>query len=259
MRVSKLNLDHVVVVVPDLLCAIEDYSSLGFTVINGGDNGPTHNALIPFEDGTYIELITTKSKALKSIFRVLYRTQLITVFKPFVSPLSFRFYCWLGGENGIRDWCIKQESLDKTVDALANNEIRSSKIEKFTRVKPTGEKIEWLLAAPIDKRLPFFIEDIPGAEVRIPCGDETAHCNGYIGVSALLLDESHYSSSKNEIVFLQHLNGAQGCDSVKKTIRFGDSPARRIRIELLGGGPSVDVLSATENGGPIIECIENTE
>ena len=50
-----------VVVVSDLEEAIENFSSLGFLVERGGVNGPTHNALIFFRDGTYIELISTIS------------------------------------------------------------------------------------------------------------------------------------------------------------------------------------------------------
>src|SRR5206468_10550639 len=55
----RFALDHVVIAVGDLEQAIADYRSLGFTVAPGGRHpGRTsHNALIVFEDGAYIELI----------------------------------------------------------------------------------------------------------------------------------------------------------------------------------------------------------
>ena len=54
-----LHLDHVVVLVDDLEQAARDYGELGFNVSPGGrhDNGVTHNAIIPFEDNSYIELL----------------------------------------------------------------------------------------------------------------------------------------------------------------------------------------------------------
>src|SRR5260370_21307777 len=54
-----LGLDHSVIVVRDLASAMRDYTALGFTVTPGGTHadGLTHNALIPFADGSYFELL----------------------------------------------------------------------------------------------------------------------------------------------------------------------------------------------------------
>src|SRR3954469_10402596 len=52
------GIDHLVILVPDLATGIRDYEGLGFTVEPGGEHpGGTHNALIAFADGSYIELI----------------------------------------------------------------------------------------------------------------------------------------------------------------------------------------------------------
>ena len=53
------QLDHVVMVVRDLDSATDDYRRRGFTVTPGGEHadGLTHNALIPFADGSYLELV----------------------------------------------------------------------------------------------------------------------------------------------------------------------------------------------------------
>src|SRR2546430_17587272 len=56
-------LDHVVIMVPDLEAAIRDYTELGFTVVRGGSHPTgTHNALIAFPDGAYVELIAFQRK-----------------------------------------------------------------------------------------------------------------------------------------------------------------------------------------------------
>ena len=54
-----ISIDHVVILVSDLEAAIADYTALGFTVMPGGTHtgGATHNALVVFEDDTYLELI----------------------------------------------------------------------------------------------------------------------------------------------------------------------------------------------------------
>ncbi len=48
--------DHAVVIVPRISKATEGYRWAGFTVIPGGrhEGGTTHNALIPFRDGSYL-------------------------------------------------------------------------------------------------------------------------------------------------------------------------------------------------------------
>ena len=53
------RLDHLVILVRDLGRAVREYEKLGFTVIPGGEHadGLTHNALICFEDGSYLELV----------------------------------------------------------------------------------------------------------------------------------------------------------------------------------------------------------
>ena len=54
------RLDHLVILVRDLELAASDYESLGFTVTPGGEHadGLTRNALVPFRDGTYLELVS---------------------------------------------------------------------------------------------------------------------------------------------------------------------------------------------------------
>ncbi|PMP81392.1 MAG: VOC family protein, partial [Roseiflexus castenholzii] len=58
-------IDHIVILVRDLLAAIDDYTALGFTVTPGGvhADGATHNALVAFVDGGYLELIAFRREA----------------------------------------------------------------------------------------------------------------------------------------------------------------------------------------------------
>ena len=52
-------MDHLVILVGELEDAIASYEELGFRVTPGGEHadGLTRNALVPFADGTYLELV----------------------------------------------------------------------------------------------------------------------------------------------------------------------------------------------------------
>jgi hypothetical protein len=54
-----LKLDHVIIAVRELDQAVADYIALGFSAIYGGRHasGATHNALVCFQDGAYLELL----------------------------------------------------------------------------------------------------------------------------------------------------------------------------------------------------------
>ena len=59
------GIDHVVILVKNLDQAVADYTQLGFNVVPGGEHtdGATHNALVAFADGSYLELIAFKREA----------------------------------------------------------------------------------------------------------------------------------------------------------------------------------------------------
>ena len=59
------GIDHLIIVVKDLDQAAKDYEQLGFTVVPGGKHPVgSHNALISFRDGSYIEIIAFYREAL---------------------------------------------------------------------------------------------------------------------------------------------------------------------------------------------------
>ena len=52
------GIDHIIIVVKDLDQAAKDYQQLGFTVVPGGQHPVgSHNVLISFRDGSYLEII----------------------------------------------------------------------------------------------------------------------------------------------------------------------------------------------------------
>src|SRR5204862_6781240 len=90
------GIDHLVVAVPDLDVARKSYEALGFTVVPGGRHPiGTHNALIAFADGAYLELIA--------------------FFEP---NAQHRWYQRLQQGGGFIDYCLQTDDLAGDVRAF---------------------------------------------------------------------------------------------------------------------------------------------
>src|SRR5215475_11432539 len=118
------GIDHVVVMASDLQRAIDEYTSLGFSVVPGGrHNTGTHNALIGFADGSYIELIA------------------------FYEPTpSHRWHSALQQRDiGLIDFCAASNNLDEDIALFRQVGIAMSDRTPMSRVRPDGYRLEWVL------------------------------------------------------------------------------------------------------------------
>ena len=160
------GLDHVVLVVLDLEAAVVDHSRRGFTVTPGGEHagGLTHNALVGFQDGSYLELIA---------FRDLAAAQ----GKHSWAPVAER-----GG--GWADFALLSNDLRQDVTAIGDLVVRPP--EEGGRTRPDGLGIAWRVAR-LQRPLPFLIEDLTAREVRVPGGDAAKHANKTSRVGAIVL------------------------------------------------------------------------
>jgi len=163
----KFALDHVVIAVADLEQAIADYRSLGFTVTPGGRHpGRTsHNALIVFEDGAYIELIAWTAPNDAERWNVVHRAH----------------------GDGFMDFALIPEDLPRaTAEAKARGLPLNGPIDGG-RVRPDGVELEWQTARQATFDLPFFCGDVTPRALRVPEGDGRRHANGALGVSRLVV------------------------------------------------------------------------
>ena len=138
---EMVSFDHAVITVPDLDTAIANFRSLGFQVQRGGTSGPVHNALIFFQDGTYIELITPVSKRARVFFHLLYSMGILGLVAKYRPTVMARFLLWFGGPSGLRDWCVRCTDLDKTIEKLnitreAARSVLTGIIEATARAQP---------------------------------------------------------------------------------------------------------------------------
>jgi hypothetical protein len=160
------GLDHVVLVVLDLVTAVAEHRARGFTVTPGGEHagGLTHNALVGFGDGSYLELIA---------FHDLPSAQ----GKHSWAPVAER-----GG--GWADFALLSDDLRD--DAAALGSLLARPPEDGGRTRPDGVALAWRVAR-MRKPLPFLIEDLSARELRVPGGDAAKHSNGTKGVAKIVL------------------------------------------------------------------------
>lgn len=162
------SIDHVVIAVRDLAQAASDYERLGFTVTPGGyhTGGATHNALISFADGAYIELIA---------------------FTEPDRPQSHKWWAKFALGEGTVDFALLSLNLAAEAAALRQAGIAVDGPLDGGRERPDGQRIAWksLTIESDDGPLPFVIEDVTPRDLRVPPGAATRHALGVTGISGV--------------------------------------------------------------------------
>jgi catechol 2,3-dioxygenase-like lactoylglutathione lyase family enzyme len=158
------GIDHIVIAVPDLEVASKSYTALGFTVVPGGRHPVgTHNALIAFADGAYIELIA------------------------FYQPNSeHKWWQPLQRGGGLVDFCMQTDDLLGDTAAFRRAGVDIDDPSPLSRVRPDGYQLKWVLSIPRGSYrgvAPFLIQDETPRAERIP--GQTRHANGVGGIATV--------------------------------------------------------------------------
>jgi catechol 2,3-dioxygenase-like lactoylglutathione lyase family enzyme len=175
-----MRLDHVVIVVKDLEQAVHDYQELGFTVTAGGEHadGRTHNALIAFADGTYLELIA---------------------FKEGVEADDHPWWRFVGTGGGYADWALLCDDVAAEVQDLQQRGLPHTATRDGGRLRPDGVQLEWRGTTPAPERgLPFLIEDLSPRDLRVPSGAAASHRNGALGIQCVMIAVDDLARSANQ-------------------------------------------------------------
>ena len=176
-------LDHIVLFVDDLEDAVNVFSSCGFTVTPGGINGPTHNALIAFDNETYIELIALRKGRTRLLFKLMRHSGFLRLRRFMKTDLNNRLFGWFSKPQGFRDICFRASSLNDVVHECQTKSIALTPIIPFNRYRPDGVTVAWYLTGAINDTQPFFIEDKTPLNFRIPDGAARLHDNGAVGIT----------------------------------------------------------------------------
>jgi glyoxalase-like protein len=228
------RLDHLVVLVRDLDRATRDYEDLGFAVTPGGEHadGLTHNALIPFHDGSYLELVA------------------------FLDPDDPRDNVWgwrpfLSSSGGLIDYCVASDDLGAEAHRLEDLGFVVDGPAEGGRRAPDGVEIRWRVARirQDGRILPFLIEDLTPRSSRVPSGPPADHPNGATGISRLEIAAPDAEGAARSLAVLI---GAPDLRLGACTLSpVAPKEEMRRRIAAAGPGPLSVGLAADAPGGEL--------
>lgn len=185
------GIDHIVVAVRDLKAATVDFSNAGFTVTPGGEHtgGSTHNALVAFADGAYIELIAWKDPD---------------------TPVDTQWWRRFQAGEGFIDYALRTDDLDAEVARLRASALDVPEPRAGGRTRPDGQRVEWrnLEFGPGSSgSLPFFCHSTNDRSLRVPSGDAAVHPNGVTGVAGITIVADDLEAAAHDYA---RLTGTEG-------------------------------------------------
>ena len=220
------GIDHVAIVVSELESAIASYSRAGFTVVRGGKHPiGTHNALIAFADGSYLELIA------------------------FIKPdTGHPWQTALEKGSGIVDFCMSTDDLAADLDSIRRAGAKVGNPSPLTRDRPDGYHLSWVLAIPappFNGQLPFLIKDDTPRDERVP--RERSHRNGATGIRTLAIAVNDPGVTSRYYA---------------RVLRRPGAPVKRPDLEAVGvtfaiGPNEVQLLASKSEDGPLADWIHD--
>lgn len=183
----NLRFDHAVVVVDDLAAAIRHYEAAGFRVTPGGrhDVVPTVNALIPFADGSYLELLALLDDEARASLALRRRRPDFAAELKRGSAAGRRLFPRLARPAGVADAVFAVAGLARFAAEARRRGFPMTGPTPMSRRRADGTTLEWALALPESDTLPFFIEDRTPRALRVPGAAATIHPNRAAGIAAL--------------------------------------------------------------------------
>lgn len=173
-----LRFDHAVILVWDLDAATADYHALGFNPFFGGQHagGKTHNALIVFQDGSYLELLApTDPELIKSVDPT--------------NRTNFLFMFAQRGE-GLGGYAFNSQDLAADTASMQANGLSVQMRPASGRARPDGVELRWRSAMLENGSMtPFFIQDDTPRNLRVTDDPEkTLQPNGVTSVGGIRID-----------------------------------------------------------------------
>ena len=169
-----MRFDHAIIAVLDLDVATADFKQLGFTTVYGGEHGGclTHNILITFADGTYLEVMAPTRPELLSN-------------PPEPGPGNYLFL--FNGGEGYAGFALHTNELDAVVNRVRESGIEIADPGSGGRVRTDGVELAWRSAFPLGSYSPFFMTDENPRELRVRTDpDLISHPNGALGIRRVL-------------------------------------------------------------------------
>ncbi len=186
---GTFTLDHVVILVEDLGAATEDFAGLGFTVVQGGEHTSraSHNALITFADGSYLELIAFKHRSVRSDRTIPKHVRAQDLRASRSSPAERRVRPWETVGEGLVDFALFPDSIEAAIAEALRRGLALEGPLPGGRLRPDGQQIAWQFGIPDTFDLPFLCADVTPRPLRVPGGAACQHANEVTGIADILV------------------------------------------------------------------------
>ena len=200
----SLRFDHAIILVHDLDQAIAQYREKGFNAYFGGQHadGKTHNALIVFADGSYLELLAPTLPELLNGIDPNDRTSLLFL---------------LTQGEGLGGYALLSDGLEADVEAMQGRGLGVVLSSPNGRARPDGQQIRWRAAELDDGTMtPFFIQDQTPRVLRV--SDEpsvTAQPNGVTGVVGLEIGVPDLADGIRDYEMMTGISAEQGANQAR--------------------------------------------
>lgn len=215
-----MKFDHAIITVHDLEQAVSSFEELGFTVVPGGEHsgGLTHNALIVFADGTYLELMAPTDPAL------------LTDPPP---PSPGNYLSLFESGEGIAGYAFQVQDLDALVRRARQAGLEIGDPESGGRRRHDGVPLRWRTAMFPEMSLPFFLTDETPRTNRVPAVPEnTRHLNGATGVTGIVRVVAELDAATSQHVTLFGVEPER--ETQAATFQIGE-----FQVRLAAGRPGV--------------------
>ncbi|HYP27311.1 MAG TPA: VOC family protein [Blastocatellia bacterium] len=173
-----LRVDHVTIAGHDLAALESAFARLRLGTVYGGmhSNGVTHMSVLGFDDGSYMELISTKDKDKRS-------------------PL---WGDYISGDAGICAWAVEADDVSGEVSRLSAKGLTVNGPVYMSRQRPDGKTAEWDLAFvgahEPGAKFPFIIKDRTPRGLRVE-PTESVSGTELTGIGKIILGVADMSSS----------------------------------------------------------------
>lgn len=163
------NVDHLVIVVPDVQSAIAQYTRLGFHVYETGAlEGTGTRSAIVYHETQHLELVAVED--------------------PERARADLTAYAAAGG--GLRWIVLASDDLAADVAAMRGRGVEVTDPMPRARTTPSGTRLEWLLATLVGEDAPplVFVQHLSDLEARQRQVPERApHPNGILGIERIYI------------------------------------------------------------------------
>ncbi len=195
----QFTIGHVLIKTYNFRKAARDFEQLGFQVTYGGSEQKATNAMIYFEDGSFLELYDASMGKLNKLVPLL-----LKVISLFNKARADRLRNYTLSKEGMNDFALDsypKEDYSRNMLLLLQRGYACTKSYPIKRIDAAGNALQWEITLSKDWRLPFFMSPYHPELKQQQKG--VTHKNGASAIKRLVIsvdDYAYYSAQYDKIL-----------------------------------------------------------